>query len=167
MAAVVNDSSVMYDTYKGNGFSADSSKAATTLPPAANRQPSAIPPPTGNRQPSTSIRQPPTVNRKHHSVNYPSAGHKKIREVSLKISRKIVFLDADYDGHGHRNSVCIFRKRRHGRKTELCTDGREKASFRFSRIRTLVTRRSRLCIIRAGCGEQATTRTLSGCGLLS
>ncbi len=143
MASVVNDSSVMYDTYKGNGFSADSSKAATTLPPTANRQPSTIPPPTANRQPSTippptanrqpstiipstippptanrqpstiipSTIPPPTANRQPSTIipsTIPPPGVKKLREVSLKISRKIVFLDVDKDGHADTVTLFVF-----------------------------------------------------------
>src|SRR5450755_1642389 len=93
MASVVNDSSVMYNTYKGNSFNRDSSKTDSLL--TVNRQP-----PTANlngHRPSkdslaTANRQPPTAN--------PSStpGVKKLREVSLKISRKIVFLDTGKDG---------------------------------------------------------------------
>jgi len=93
MASVVNDSSVMYNTYKGNSFNRDSSKTDSLL--TANRQP-----PTANlngHRPSkdsllTANHQPPTAN--------PSStpGVKKLREVSLKISRKIVFLDTGKDG---------------------------------------------------------------------
>jgi len=93
MASVVNDSSVMYNTYKGNSFNRDSSKTDSIL--TANRQP-----PTANlngHRPSkdsllTANHQPPTAN--------PSStpGVKKLREVSLKISRKIVFLDTGKDG---------------------------------------------------------------------
>src|SRR5450755_2226692 len=115
MASVVNDSSVMYNTYKGNSFNRDSSKTDSLLtanrqPPTANlnghrpakdRRLTANPqPPTASlngHRPSkdsllTANRQPPTAN--------PSStpGVKKLREVSLKISRKIVFLDTGKDG---------------------------------------------------------------------
>jgi len=115
MASVVNDSSVMYNTYKGNSFNRDSSKTDSIL--TANRQP-----PTANlngHRPSkdsilTANRQPPTANLNGHrpskdsllTANHqpptanPSStpGVKKLREVSLKISRKIVFLDTGKDG---------------------------------------------------------------------
>ncbi len=157
MAAVVADSSVMYNTYTGNGFRQDTSNArgpgkavdsghlavkslSTTKtitplavgdqnkkPPAANQQPPTVVPqpvanqPSGakavaveqgvqkqtllpatvagkkpgvdslaisNKQPPTASRQPPTV----------SPRIKKLREVSLKISRKIVYQDMGKDG---------------------------------------------------------------------
>jgi len=115
MASVVNDSSVMYNTYKGNSFNRDSSKTDSLLtvnrqPPTANlngHRPSKDSLLTANHQPPTANlnghrpskdslltanRQPPTAN--------PSStpGVKKLREVSLKISRKIVFLDTGKDG---------------------------------------------------------------------
>jgi hypothetical protein len=182
MAAVVNDTSVMYNTYMGNGFHADSPavKPPTTNgpPPTVNRQPSTdttrstvILPPTVNRppptvavsdkrrlkdsllavkkanaatrdsllavkkanaskdsllavqkaaatrdstivaqkttatrdsllaingQPSTANGQRSTVNGQRSSILPP--GVKKLREVSLKISRKLVYLDVGRDG---------------------------------------------------------------------
>jgi hypothetical protein len=163
MAAVVNDTSVMYNTYTGNGFHADSS--AVQSPTTVNRQLSTdAPPPTANSQPPTIVPaplqvpvsdkkhlkdsllavkranaavrdsllavkkanaskdtllttqkaaalrdsivnaqkapttniQPPTANRQP-STNLPP-GVKKLREVSLKISRKLVYLDVGRDG---------------------------------------------------------------------
>src|SRR5450755_2014740 len=72
MASVVNDSSVMYNTYKGNSFNRDSSKTDSLL--TVNRQP-----PTSNRQPKrspaiegqSSYCQPPTANRQ--PVFYPGS----------------------------------------------------------------------------------------------
>src|SRR6202035_306723 len=121
MASVVNDSSVMYNTYTGNGFNRDSLKTPTdsALVKTANVQPSTV-----NRQPSTVNRQPSTVTNSSQtsavkavighrpSVNgkdslvaatfqpstanrQPSPGFtpgiKKLRDVSLKVSRKITF----------------------------------------------------------------------------
>jgi Domain of unknown function (DUF4476) len=172
MASVVNDSSVMYNTYKGNSFNRDSSKTDSLLtvnrqPPTANlnghrpskdslatakkaatlkdslltanRQPPTAnlnshrpsndslltanhQPPTANLNGHrlskdsllTANRQPPTANLNGHRPSKDSLltanrqpptanpsstpGVKKLREVSLKISRKIVFLDTGKDG---------------------------------------------------------------------
>jgi hypothetical protein len=137
MASVVNDSSVMYNTYKGNSFNRDSSKTDSLLtanrqPPTANlngHRPSKDSLLTANRQPPTANlnghrpskdsiltanRQPPTANLNGHRPSKDSLltanrqpptanpsstpGVKKLREVSLKISRKIVFLDTGKDG---------------------------------------------------------------------
>jgi hypothetical protein len=117
MAAVVNDTSVMYNTYTGKGFGRDS--AVSNQPPAASRVPSAKSrdslvavndqrptangqQPTANGQPPTANGQPPTANGQPPTANGqpPTAlpGIQKIREVSLKISRKMVFLDKGQDG---------------------------------------------------------------------
>src|SRR5450755_3517663 len=137
MASVVNDSSVMYNTYKGNSFNRDSSKTDSLLtvnrqPPTANlngHRPSNDSLLTANHQPPTANlnghrlskdslltanRQPPTANLNGHRPSKDSLltanrqpptanpsstpGVKKLREVSLKISRKIVFLDTGKDG---------------------------------------------------------------------
>jgi hypothetical protein len=141
MAAVVNDSTVMYNTYSGNGFGRDS---LTANPPSLSsggqsRQPPVVtgqPPKTSadsllaakkitaskdsllavtkkikptndslvakNGQPPTSNSQPSTVNRQPSTlipvVASKPAGIKKIREVNLKISRKMIFLDRGRDG---------------------------------------------------------------------
>jgi hypothetical protein len=136
MAAVVNDTAVMYNTYTGNWFARDSVLAggntnnqvsSETIPPVSvpavaggktskiSKQKAAdsavsknnIPtiantqPPTANSQPPTPIGQPPTANRQLPTANgKPSTaqGIKKLREVNLKISRKMVFLDMGNDG---------------------------------------------------------------------
>jgi hypothetical protein len=69
---------------------------STDIPSTANSQPPTVipPPPTANRQPSTDI--PSTANRQPPANLSP--GVKKLREVSLKISRKMVFLDVANDG---------------------------------------------------------------------
>ncbi len=110
MAAVVNDTSVMYNTYTGKGFGRDS--AVSNQPPAASRVPSAksrdslvavkVQRPAANDQPPMAIDQRPTANVQRPTSNgqRPTAlpGIQKIREVSLKISRKMVFLDKGQDG---------------------------------------------------------------------
>jgi hypothetical protein len=53
------------------------SRPPAVLPPTANGKPPTVPPPTANRQPSTPVK----------------ANIKKWREVTLKVSRKLVFLD--------------------------------------------------------------------------
>jgi hypothetical protein len=167
MASVVNDSSVMYNTYNGNGFSQDSARHIGLSKPvvnqkdsllsavrqpstvnqkdsliAVNRQPSAVSQKdslaalkkravantkdslalakrvekarkdsiatykrlaiasqkdsllAANRQLSTVNRQSPTPNNQQNIAS----GVKKLREVSLKISRKLVYLDVGKDG---------------------------------------------------------------------
>ncbi|HEY2350631.1 MAG TPA: DUF4476 domain-containing protein [Puia sp.] len=60
MAAVVNDSAVMYDTYAGNGFEGDSG-LASHQPLAAN--PTTANPAITKSQPLTVVGQPPTGNQ--------------------------------------------------------------------------------------------------------
>jgi Domain of unknown function (DUF4476) len=126
MASVVNDSSVMYNTYTGNGFNRDSLKTPTdsALAKAANVQrPTAFAKASAvkDRQLSTTfatgqagkavVGQPSTVNRQLSTTSVtasavkdrqPSStftpGIKKLRDVSLKVSRKITFLDVGKDG---------------------------------------------------------------------
>ncbi|HTB25603.1 MAG TPA: DUF4476 domain-containing protein [Puia sp.] len=135
MAAVVDDSIVMYNSYAGNGFKQDSTitrnpgktvdstqltvnrkQAINGQQPATNNQPPTtkiptpippkeIPPPTisvQNNEPSTVNSQQSTANRQPSSViGHPSSitpSIKKLREVSLKISRKIVYQDIGKDG---------------------------------------------------------------------
>ncbi len=205
MAAVVNDTAVMYNTYKGNGFHSDTSVVKSTAanppitvngqrssvngqPPTVNSQrPTAIEQPsTANRQPPTIIPPPPPVSDKKHlrdsllaikkanaaardsllavkkangskdsllaarkaavvkdsilmaqkatasrdsllaanrppptvdgqrstvngqrSTNLPP-GVKKLREVSLKISRKLVYLDVSRDGQADTVTIFVF-----------------------------------------------------------
>jgi Domain of unknown function (DUF4476) len=79
MAAVVDDSAVMYNTYAGNGFSHDTSAIAIpprssviSKPPTDNAQlPTANhQPPTDNTLPSTANSKPPTDN-----AQLPTANH--------------------------------------------------------------------------------------------
>jgi Domain of unknown function (DUF4476) len=142
MAAVVDDSSVMYNTYTGNGFKEDSSNVKRTgtvvdstqlavnrKPPTASGQQLAqnVPPPTASikapavedRQPTTVNGQQPTVNSQPSTVNgKPSTvnrqrstipiGIKKLREVTLKISRKIIYLDIGKDGQIDTITLFVF-----------------------------------------------------------
>lgn len=125
MAAVVNDSSVMYNTYSGELFRKDSFQAKSIKPkvknvkdsislakkakvavdsvstaklPASIVAPAGNPPPTTSSQPAfaeASAGKPPVASRV-----------KKLREVSLKISRKMVFLD--YGGDGGVDTITLF-----------------------------------------------------------
>ncbi|HXB30494.1 MAG TPA: DUF4476 domain-containing protein [Puia sp.] len=140
MAAVVDDSTVMYNTYAGNGFKQDSSNAkgqrkevdSTQLTvnrqhPTVSGQPSTangqaptakIPPPippkevlpshenVQNSQQSTVNSQLSTVNRQPTTKIAPSI--KKLREVSLKISRKIVYQDIGKDGQIDTITLFVF-----------------------------------------------------------
>jgi hypothetical protein len=150
MASVVNDSSVMYNTYTGNGFSRDSS-TARILPsntPALKVLAKAAQPPTkdsllsASRQlptvrlltkdslisatspgsvpnktpvgkiPIASSQQPvpdkPALTMNPPLSTKPAPGIKKLREVSLKISRKIVFLDISKDGQADTITLFVF-----------------------------------------------------------
>jgi hypothetical protein len=143
MASVVNDSSVMYNTYSGNGFSRDTTSVK-------NLQSKINPPPpvkTGsvqqNHQPAASLaiigsekkvapllpaplkdsvtsikkstglndssvvtnRQPVLVTAHPASIN---PGVKKLRDVSLKISRKMVFQDIGKDGLADTITLFVF-----------------------------------------------------------
>ena len=82
MAAVVNDTSVMYNTYTGKGFGRDT--AVSNQPPAASGISSAK---SRDSLVAVNSQRPTTL-----------PGIQKIREVSLKISRKMVFLDKGQDG---------------------------------------------------------------------
>ncbi|HEV3224363.1 MAG TPA: DUF4476 domain-containing protein [Puia sp.] len=92
MAAVVDDSSVMYNTYTGNGFKQDSSVVKTRGTAVDSGKL------TASRQPSSVIRQHPSIN----------PGIKKLREVTLKISRKIVYEDIGKDGQKDTITLFVF-----------------------------------------------------------
>jgi hypothetical protein len=66
-----------------------SGAASAQLSTTVSRQPSTNAPPTLNPQPSAAL--PSTVNHRPSTI-------KKLREVSLKVSRKIVYLDKGGDG---------------------------------------------------------------------
>jgi hypothetical protein len=104
MASVVNDSSVMYNTYTGNGFNRDSLKTPTdsALAKAANVQPSTV---TTSGKALAVIGHRSSVNGKDSVAEaniQPSTTSvpriKKLRDVSLKVSRKITYLDVGKDG---------------------------------------------------------------------
>jgi hypothetical protein len=104
MASVVNDSSVMYNTYTGNGFNRDSLKGPTdsALAKAAIVQPSTANPPSHSsggqgRQLSTTSVTTTAVKGRKPSTTF-TYGIKKLRDVTLKVSRKITFLDVGKDG---------------------------------------------------------------------
>lgn len=159
MAAVVNDSSVMYNTYTGNGFKQDSSNAKSpgkavdsTQLTVNSKIPAVIPPPPAKAISENKAGQPPIDNivlsgpkeiksgqstQKQTvlpiagkdkktaddsltaSVNKPPAATlrsptnispsvKKLREVSLKISRKMVFQDIGKDGQIDTITLFVF-----------------------------------------------------------
>lgn len=150
MAAVVNDTAVMYNTYKGPGFSRDTAEMAqrsrvkdsalvikkqmpvkdtsSRMPPKANdlgstasglpstvnsqfstfdnrdlaikkqtlaKDTTNLAPPNSKRSLATVSVLPSLVNTSPKTI---TSGVKKLREVSLKISRKLVFLDMGKDG---------------------------------------------------------------------
>ena len=77
---------------------AKTNKPAAVLPSTVNHPPStpAGQPPTANGQPPTANGQPPTANSQRPAVK--KANIKKLREITLKVSRKLVFLDLGTDG---------------------------------------------------------------------
>ena len=150
MAAVVDDSTVMYNTYTGSGFNRDTSNAKSLgkavdsgqlavnkKPPTANQQLATVvvPQPAANSPSGTkaggeqgvqkqaalaavvadkkpgadssiaSNNKPPTVNRQPSTIK---SGIKKLREVSLKISRKIVYQDIGKDGLADTITLFVF-----------------------------------------------------------
>ncbi len=158
MAAVVDDSTVMYNTYTGNGFKQDSSiarsigKIVDSTQLAVNSKPPDINPPSPAKAISDNKGVPPPIattilsgpkevrgsqsgqketilpaaaidkkagidsmvasNNKQTSVNRQpltvSPGIKKLREVSLKISRKIVYQDIGKDGQIDTITLFVF-----------------------------------------------------------
>jgi hypothetical protein len=106
MAAVVNDTSVMYNTYTGNGFGRDS--MVSNQSPTASRLQSTQ---SGDSLVAVNV-QRPTSNGPRPTANGPRPtslpGIKKIREVSLKISRKMVFLDKGQDGKSDTITLFVY-----------------------------------------------------------
>jgi hypothetical protein len=111
MASVVNDSSVMYDTYAGRAFSGDTgvAKVVQADSPALSRikKPSILRTDTAKTVKTTKKRaldslatKPPTA------PGLAKSGVKKLREVSLKVSRKIIFLDEGAEGS--RDTITLF-----------------------------------------------------------
>jgi hypothetical protein len=136
MAAVVNDSAVMYNTYTGTGFSRDSIAIKSQLPDNKNQTLTNIP--ASAVKTETAVIKPPVslpanditkntgkdslisiqkrvpakdslassgkatgiTDNNVKSIHHPTAvaGVKKLRDVTLKISRKMVFQDIDKDG---------------------------------------------------------------------
>jgi hypothetical protein len=129
MAAVVDDSSVMYNTYTGNGFGRDSTMANHQPPTAKGQQPKPMPSADSllsakktalsKDSLATAMKkitstndslvakngQPPTINRQPLTT---TPGIKKLREVNLKISRKMVFLDRGRDGLSDTITLFVF-----------------------------------------------------------
>jgi hypothetical protein len=154
MAAVVNDSSVMYNTYTGNGFNQDSSteKTVKMTPPAgyvtvisekktgkyslvAERKTDAskdslllvakqnnslkdsllaakkATPINDNllaTKKTTPVKDSLVKGKHAQLVAGLTPGVKKLREVSLKISRKMVYLDIGRDGHADTVTLFVF-----------------------------------------------------------
>jgi hypothetical protein len=131
MAAVVNDSSVMYNTYAGYGFSKDSltGKAGlrdSTAQLTKKRKNPVVKLSDGSvtvkneRKPEadTSKAENPVLR-----VGTPKIEIRKLREVSLKISRKLVFLDVSTGGE--RDTIALFvyfEKPEAGAKKQLHED---------------------------------------------
>ena len=117
MAAVVNDSSVMYNTYSGPGFNRDTSIVKTEIP-----KPVPLTPDLKDSLVKIKGANPVIVSGGLVKTQKPvrdslekqkpiktadaGAGVKKLREVSLKISRKIVF--QDNMKNGQRDTITLF-----------------------------------------------------------
>jgi hypothetical protein len=80
---------------------AKTSPPVVVVPLPASNSPSAV-----NRQPSTVNSPPPTAN--HQPPTNTKANIKKLREVTLKVSRKLVFLDLGPDGITDTITLFIF-----------------------------------------------------------
>ena len=194
MAAVVDDTAVMYNTYTGNWFTRDSLSpltangqppttygqppATNSQPPAANRQPPTanrqLPtangqPPTVNRQPSaklpdsvrTKTGQPPTANRQPPPVQ---PGIKKLREVNLKISRKLVFLDMGSDGIKDTVTLFVFFETGDtaGKKPASAESNAKKKSMKTDSVTVnkAPAKNNAGTVMIPGCGELATDADL-------
>jgi hypothetical protein len=125
MAAVVDDSTVMYNTYTENGFKQDSSNvkrnviAVDSTRLTVNRKPPTI----VGQQPTQNIPQPvastkaPVVADRQPLPPYGGTNSqrpsitpaiKKLREVTLKISRKIVYQEIGKDGQIDTITLFVF-----------------------------------------------------------
>jgi hypothetical protein len=204
MAAVVDDTAVMYNTYSGNWFTKDSlntlsptvvSSAQTPATNAGqNRQSSnkssdssvgktsqpitnqpvtvVIPPgsqklkqPVTNSQPPTANNQPPTANRQPPTAKGANTqpGIKKLREVNLKISRKIVFLDAAPDGQLDTVTLFVFFENGDSAKKQRSSvpvAKKKPASTDSAATTNVQSKTSGADIFIPGCGEMATTADL-------
>src|SRR5665213_1292086 len=103
MAAVVNDTSVMYNTYAGTGFSRDTAATGKAIKPDSI----ALVTSPRKKTPVDSVKlkkPPPEVLVTKALVMKPEI--RKLREVALKVSRKIVFLDASPEGS--RDTITLF-----------------------------------------------------------
>jgi hypothetical protein len=104
MAAVVNDTSVMYNTYTGTGFSRDTAATGKAIKPDSIALVASRPKKTPAADSVKLKKPPPEVVVAKAPVIKPQI--RKLREVSLKVSRKIVFLDASPEGS--RDTITLF-----------------------------------------------------------
>ena len=114
MAAVVNDSSVMYNTYASAGFSKDTSAGKTSLPDSTALLAKKVKNPAAGLRDSLTV----TRNKRKPEAEIPKAEKpvlqavaekneiRKLREVPLKISRKMVYLDVSPEGV--RDTITLF-----------------------------------------------------------
>ena len=114
MASVVNDSSVMYNTYGGGGLSKDTLAGRVVLRDSASVVT------TGKKKPGKALPDNAGTAKKGRNpeadmlkikipvvkVKTAKPDIKKLREVTLKISRKIIFLDVSPEGE--RDTVTLF-----------------------------------------------------------
>jgi hypothetical protein len=100
MASVVNDSSVMYNTYKGGELSKDSARAVAGINSGKKKQDSVLVKTRPDTLAAVKTKKETAVVKNFK----PSV--RKLREVSLKISRKLVFLDIT--GPGRVDTVTLF-----------------------------------------------------------
>lgn len=105
MAAVVNDTSVMYNTYAGTGFSSDTRDTAATRKTIRPDSIALVASPRKNATGDSAKlkKPPPEVLVTKSPVIKPEI--RKLREISLKVSRKMVFLDSSPDG---KDTITLF-----------------------------------------------------------
>ena len=214
MAAVVDDTAVMYNTYTGNWFtqdslnlisktarasvpvpnanpgqpgqqavkSADSSKAKISQP-IANQTSTVLVPPVGQVSKQTTVSNksssksqdsalvktgkplattPPAtapIAKNIRTVGVLSAV-KKIRDVNLKISRKMVFLDAGTGGKVDTVTLFVFFENKDSAKKQpagLAAAKKKPGATDSTGTPDLQSKTSGAEIFIRGCGEQATT----------
>jgi Domain of unknown function (DUF4476) len=208
MAAVVDDTAVMYNTYSGNWFAKDSlnllpptvvssapalatnagqnrqslnklsdSSVGKTSQPLTNQPSPMIPPGGQNLKPPTVKSQQPPANSQPPTAKLSAPvsavqntrrptvqpGIKKLREVNLKISRKIIFLDTGPDGQLDTVTLFVFFENGDSAKKQLSgaiVAKKKPASTDSAAAATIPSKTSGADIFVPGCGEQATAADL-------
>lgn len=211
MAAVVDDTAVMYNTYTGNWLTKDSLNPSTVaagstpaLSPSSdqkgqpvnkspdsliaktgkpnNSPPLPVPIPPGGQilkqttapvlrdQPPTANGQPPATNLSSPALAAQKTrkasvqpGIKKLRDVKLKISRKMVFLDAGADGRADTITLFVFFENGDSSKKRPSNPPvvKRKTGITDSSVTEAVQpKNAGADVFIPGCGEQATAADL-------